>query len=177
MGKLSYKQKEIVVGLVGWILAIILTIWALSIVGCRRLRESDYDKADRTPDGWHVEYDDQGSSAYWSTADVYRDFDRRMREIGSPYAGGILYILVDNTRFWVDSAQAWASGMYTGTRIYVAVYPDQSLTPGSEFPSDSLPWTRHVGTVTGNLYFGVWPPEPSFPALEHELEHAAGARH
>ena len=155
--------------------ALVLLLIPTCLLGCPIDRESDYDRADRTPDGWHVEYGDQGSAAYWSRSDVYAEFDRRMREINSPYAGGILYQLIDHTHFPIDGV--YAVGAFTGQRIIVAVYPTSSLPAGSDFPPESLPWTRRIGQTTGLTYFATWPPAPSFPALEHELEHAAGMTH
>lgn len=159
----------------------------LGLTGCpfdRWFEESDYRKADKTPNGWHVNYGDQGTvgGGHATLVEVYADFDAAMDRTYVALGQAawdvvrdrkVVFELVDHTRFPIQGV--YATGAYDGgDGIIVAMYATQSAPPGSPFPAQALPWTCRIGTVTGTTYWGQREGNVPFPALEHEIGHALG---
>ena len=149
----------------------------------------DYRNADKTPGGWHVEYQgSQGSleAGIYTTQELYVLFDLAMLRAADelwrygvsrdwtltlPHEDRVVFRLFDNSWF-ISDGNRFAAGSYGGDTISVGLYTTQSGPPGTPFPAAALPWTCRTGTVTGNSYWATADLTRPFPALAHELGHA-----
>ncbi len=171
--------------------ALVLT---LLLGGCKL--PGSRDTFDRTPNGWHVHWVDQGSLARGahSKGQVLELFDAAMErsfpecalKVGLPEAyvrktikeRDALYTLVDNFYFAVDPGSAdapdavYATGCtYGRTHTTVAFY-NKSLSgvvdPATIAPQ-VLPWTIKYSPKAGLWYWGFEMDGDQYPALGYEL--------
>lgn len=168
----------------------------LFLAGCPINRE----KFDRTPNGWHVHWEDQGteSTGLHTKAQLLALFDSSMERAIDECATQMnrtpqeirsrakdydtLYTLVDNAWFEVNGGSvdapdaAFAAGcVYGRHNLTVAFYSLKSVPNGTAIPTDSPSWTIHAGIAHPNsTFYGEEVDGQQFPALGFELTHYWG---
>jgi hypothetical protein len=162
----------------------------LLLAGCK-----PREQYDRTPMGWHVHWEDQGTLVTGLhtklqlfnlfDAAMERSFDECSARLNIPRAAvastikrnDALYELVDNFYFAVDPGSAdapdavYASGItYNRVEVKVAFYSKfgGTSTPPA-YSYDVPPWTVKQGPTTGLWYWGAEADGQQYPALGYEL--------
>jgi hypothetical protein len=172
---------------------LILIVPSLLLFGCPLNRE----KYDRTPAGWHVHLEDQGTigTGLHDKAQLFALFDAAMERALDECAVKVgldrgycrsrirkndaLYTLVDNFYFPVAPGSAdaptatFASGCtYNRYETTVAFYNKAAGTPAdpSLVPPTAPSWTLKPSTTApGLVYWGEERPGEQYPALGYEL--------
>lgn len=157
-------------------------------LGCANLNREKYD---RTPNGWHVHWEDQGTlvTGIHNKVELYNLFDAAMSRAITECANQMglsesdvynrardydtLYSLVDNAWFQAVGG-GYAGGEVIGRHnVTVAFYSLSSVPNGDPFTAP--PWTIHQGVDhPDRTYFGVEVDGEQYPTLGHELTHMNG---
>lgn len=179
----------------------VLGLMLVTLVLPACLIPSSKDKYDRTPNGWHVHWKDQGTLATGLhdktqllalfDAAMARGIDECAALMNQPATAvydrakdyDTLYTLVDNAWFRVDGSgsadsptASYASGIVYGrSNLTVAFYSLHSLPNGTPLPADAPAWTVHAGVDhPDQTYFGEEVDGQQYPALGYELTHYWG---
>lgn len=163
---------------------------ALFLVGvlcsCEDDHDRDYRRADKTPSGFHVQFDDLGtlSTGLMTKNEIFRLFDKAFLEAGdifeikngvplqdflaAPHDHRIVFRLVDHWHYF-SPYNGWVAGeAYDRETVFLSFWT-QRLLPLNQFVSN--PWTID-SNQTGQLYYGDFPGAGSFAALiAHEMGH------
>ena len=188
MGKLSFRQKEILVGLVGWILAVALTILCLTMMGC--LHEDDRDDPRyalsphyatawrATPTGIMRDAGPFGSVAGGFASDeeidasideAHADFLERFPEFA--WVRPWVHLTDDYTFFVGGPGGGFASGWHIGNgEVALALW---SRGTSATEPMDC--WLKRAPGDSFGVYVDHWryTSRRLVPAYQHECLHVA----
>lgn len=147
--------------------------------------ERDYRRADKTPSGFHVQFDDLGtlSTGLMTRDQVYRLFDTAFLEAGdafetkngiplqnflsAPHDHRIVFRIIDHWHYF-SPQNGWVAGEAYGRETILLSFWTQRLKPFGPVPN---PWTLWTNS-TGQTYYGAFPGSGSFSSLiEHEMGH------
>lgn len=173
------------------------TLWLILIIpslllGC----PTDRERYDRTPNGWHVHWEERGTvtTGLHSKLQLYQLFDSAMeRGIQEVHDGwgfdlayvrhvlrerDALYTLVDNFYFPViggpaqdDPTAQYASGETLNKfEVYVAFYNKGGPDTPEKVPADAPSWTlKDSVSFPGKVYWGAEIDGHQYPATGYEL--------
>lgn len=164
----------------------VLTLLLLVVVSCSCEDEydRDYDRADRTPGGLHVQFDDLGtlSTGLSTKAEVYRVFDAVFLEAGkafevkhgialqnylsAPHDHKIVFRLIDGWHFY-SPTNGWIEGEAYGRETILLSWWNKRLYPLAAQIQN--PWTISPD-LSGVLYYGDRPGQIR-DLIAHEMGH------
>jgi hypothetical protein len=175
---------------------IVLTTLLLVVASCAREddHDRDYDRADKTPGGLHVQFDDQGtiSKGLMTKDQIYRVFDAVFLEAGkafafknkvsldsflsAPHDHKIVFRLIDQWHFqspingWVEGEAHGDDDGRTGdwNTVLLSWWRRKPLDPIGPPPNN--PWTISADAVYGGLYHGGDPGQIA-GIIGHEMGH------
>lgn len=145
--------------------------------------ERDYRRADKTPLGFHVEFEDLGTlSTGLLTKDViFARFDESIvlaafqlqdcyrvpyaSVMAAPHDHKIVFRIVDHWHYW-SPWNGWVSGEAFGKELVKVTF----WKPGIPYESPYYPWTVGVDPRNGRTYYGLFPGAMA-DILRHELGH------
>lgn len=172
-----------------WLMPIAL----LLLAGCNL--PWDREKYDRTPNGWHVHWTEQGTilTGLHDHLQLYSLFDAAMErsfpecaaKVGLPESyvrskirdNDALYTLVDNFHFTDIGQPTDANGTTEASgetldrvEVWVAFYNKAGPDIPANVPATAPSWTLKSSTsFPGQVYWGVETPGGQYPALGYEL--------
>ncbi len=166
---------------------ILLLAVALVLPACEDDGEHDrdYRRADKTPSGFHVQFDDQGtlSTGLMTKAKVYALFDKAFVEAGdifevkngvplqsflaAPHDQRLVFRIVDHWHYY-SVHNGWVSGEHYGEGTLLLSFWAQRLKP---LGAVANPWTLWTNG-TGQTYYGDLPGGAGFrDIIIHEMGH------
>jgi hypothetical protein len=147
--------------------------------------DRDYRRADKTPSGFHVQFDDLGtlSTGLMTKAEIYRLFDEAFLAAGdifevkngvplqsflsAPHDHRIVFRIIDHWHYF-SPYNGWVPGEAFGRETILLSFWTQRLKP---FGQVTNPWTLWTNP-TGQTYVGAFPGAGSFtPLIVHEMGH------